>query len=74
MSRNKMLNPPRPDFEQCLCGAWFVTRYNGETCPDCNWANRNPRLLSSLGREDLVQHFSQAPGLRLQRAQWVHFK
>lgn len=54
------------------CGAVFVKRYNNRVCPDCaEQCGRHD--LTSLGREDLVSHFSQDVGLRLQRAGWGHF-
>jgi len=54
------------------CGEKFMTEYNKRMCPDCA-APLSDKELSSLGCEDMVKHFEQDIGLRLQRVAWGHF-
>ena len=55
------------------CGAKMVKEYNNAFCLDCT-APLRVATLSSLGSEDLVTHFKQDVGDRLQRVKWGHFK
>ena len=58
------------------CGEGFMKMYNGKWCPDCvaTTPMLQSKLLSSLGCEDLVTHFSQNIGYRLQRVAGGHFE
>ena len=55
------------------CGQAFMKEYNNSYCPDCALEVSALSTLSSLGSEDLVSHFRQDVGLRLQRMAWGHF-
>lgn len=54
------------------CGARFEARYNNAVCPDCATLFSGTPL-TNIGSEDLVSHFHQDSGLRLQRMAWGHF-
>ena len=55
------------------CGLEFMKEYNKKLCPDCAAKQTEHVKLSSLGCEDMVSHFKQDVGLRLQRKEWGHF-
>jgi predicted Zn-ribbon and HTH transcriptional regulator len=55
------------------CGQEFLRDHkNYVLCLDCRM-EREGKPLQQLGREDLVQHFAQDIGTRLQRIKWGHF-
>ena len=50
-----------------------MPEYSKSFCPDCAEPLAEAREMSSFGREDMVKHFDQDIGLRLQRLGWGHF-
>ena len=55
------------------CGEMMARFFNKRLCPDCKEGIVAAKELSSLGCEDLVTHFKQDIGYRLQRMDWGHF-
>jgi len=55
------------------CGQKFMEEYNEYLCPDCKEPTQDHAEMPSLGNEDMVNHFNQDVGLRLQRIKWGHF-
>ena len=54
------------------CKELCLKCYNKSLCPDCTGEKGGTRTAG--GKEDLVSHFSQDAGLRLQRMKWGHFR
>jgi len=77
-SRNA-LRKPKPanqtrlfSLKSCRkCGQECSTAYNTKLCPDCK-AEMGAKP-TNRGQEDMVAHFRQDIGLRLQRVDWGHF-
>ena len=65
---------PRDGIKLCKrCGQEFLKDGNYTWCIDCRDERAAQIPLQQLGAEDLVKHFSQDIGDRLQRMKWGHF-